>query len=219
MRARALAALGAPSAQIVAAYGRVLELDGAHVDAMLELAQHHAGLGRRAESLALYARATRADPDDVRAAWEAVELLRADSGADPVEIERRLEALLARDPLHSRAAIVLAGMLSRQGKDLQRADALARRSLRLRETPLALGALAGIRMQLGAPDQALSLADRGLVALPDSAPLHYQRGLALIALERPEDARAALERALAGRDFKDSEAARQALARLPGGPE
>jgi len=213
-RARALIALGAPANQIVAAYLGALESGGERVDALIELAAFQAGQGRRDESIGLYDRATRADPEDSRAAWAAIELLRVEGSGGDAQLEGRLEDLLRADPLHARAALTLARMLLEREQDLERAEALTRRSIRIRETPIALGTLATLRLKDGGAQGALALVDRGLEALPESGPLHYRRGQALLALGRPEEARAAFERALKASDFEEVEAARAELAAL-----
>jgi tetratricopeptide (TPR) repeat protein len=73
-------------------------------------------------------------------------------------------------------------------------------------------ALAATEMDLGHPTRALSVADHALWYAPNSAELQVERGLALDAVGRPDDARIAFQRAL--RLAPGMPSARLGLARL-----
>ena len=215
IRARALTASGGTPKAVEAAYGRALEFGGERPTALAEFAQSVGARGETEAALALYDRAIRADPEDGKNAWAAIELLQTRAPERSAEIESRLEALLRNDPPHARASGTLARILLDRGEDLERVESLAKRSIRVRETPLALEALAAVFVQTGRAAAALPLLDRGLEAVPESGRLQFRRGLALVALDRPAEAREAFERALSAKNFDGAERVRQELARLP----
>ena len=214
VRAQALLAGGASTADVEAAYRRSLELGGERVASLHALGSLYAVAGDRPRALEFYDRATRADPEEFGAAWAAIELLIAEGQASALEAENRLEALLTADPPHARASLALARILLARGDDLTRAQALAKRSIRVRETPMALETLAAVYLELGEPERALRLAERGLVARPESGPLLFGLGRAMLALGRIDEARSAFESAAAAKGFEGAPLAREQLSRL-----
>jgi tetratricopeptide (TPR) repeat protein len=199
---------------VEAAYRRSLELGGERVASLHALGSLYAVAGDRPRALEFYDRATRADPEEFGAAWAAIELLIAEGQASALEAENRLEALLTADPPHARASLALARILLARGDDLTRAQALAKRSIRVRETPMALETLAAVYLELGEPERALRLAERGLVARPESGPLLFGLGRAMLALGRIDEARSAFESAAAAKGFEGAPLAREQLSRL-----
>jgi len=130
LRGRALRAAGDPGGASEA-LARALELEPERAGALAELAALAAAQGDREKAIELYDRAARADAQQPAHAWSAIQLLAASD--DGAEVERRLEALLARHGTHSAAATLLARRLAE--RDPERAFALARRAVRFRGGP------------------------------------------------------------------------------------
>jgi len=211
LRGRALRGAGEPEAAREALQ-RALELEPERAPALAQLAALAAERGDRDTAIALYDRAALADPDDASYTWGAVELLsESDDGA---ELERRLEALLARRPTHAAAAELLARRLSERDPD--RAIALALRAVRLRGGPDALDTLGRIQLARGDAASAARSLGASVRLRPDSPSSLYWLGRALVATEDEEGARRALEASLALGAFPEREVARVELARLNG---
>ncbi len=127
LRGRALRALREP-ARAREALQRSLELEPERAAALAELAALTAEEGDRESALALYDRASRAHPEEAAYPWAAIQLVATTE--DAAELERRLEALLARHGTHAAAAELLAERLLT--RDPERASRLKRRALRFR---------------------------------------------------------------------------------------
>jgi Flp pilus assembly protein TadD len=208
LRGRALRGAGKPGSARESLQ-RALELDPERATALAELAALTALDGDRETALALYDRAALADPAQVAHPWAAIQLV---ASGDDAELERRLEALLARHGTHAAAANLLARRLLT--RDSERALELAYRSVRFRGGPDALETLG--RAELAHDDAASAVETLGFsVKLrPDSASTHYWLGLAWAATGNEDRARDALNTALVTEAFPEREAARAALARL-----
>jgi Flp pilus assembly protein TadD len=209
LRGRALRGAGKPGSARESLQ-RALELDPERATALAELAALTALDGDRETALALYDRAALADPAQVAHPWAAIQLVA--SGDDDAELERRLEALLARHGTHAAAANLLARRLLT--RDPERALGLAYRSVRFRGGPDALETLG--RAQLAHDDAASAVETLGFSVKmrPDSPSTHYWLGLAWAATGNEDRAREALNTALVTEAFPEREAARAALARL-----
>jgi tetratricopeptide (TPR) repeat protein len=211
LRGRALRGRGEPAAA-QEAFERALELEPERAPALAQLAELAAEQGDRGAAIALYDRAALADPEDAPYAWGAIELLSASD--DGAELERRLEALLARHATHGAAAEFLARRLLE--RDPERAFALARRAVRLRSGPDALVTLGRIQLARGNAESAARSLGASLQLRPDSPSTQYWLGRALAAAENEEGARRALEASLAQGEFPERQAAQAELARLNG---
>jgi tetratricopeptide (TPR) repeat protein len=209
LRGRALWGAGDPGAAREALQ-RAFEFDPERATALAELAALTAEQGDREAAIALYDRAVLADPAQAAYPWAAIQLVA--TGGDGVELERRLDALLARHGTHAAAANLLARRLLE--RDPERALGLAHRAVRFRGGPDALETLG--RAELEREDAASAVETLGLsVQLrPDSPSTHYWLGLALAATGDEDRARGALNTALGTAAFPEREAARAALARL-----
>jgi tetratricopeptide (TPR) repeat protein len=209
LRARALRAAGEPaSAQL--ALERALALEPERASALAALAALAAERGDRGAALALYDRADRADPEEPAYAWDAIQLVAAaDDGA---ELERRLEALLARHGTYAAAANLLARRLVE--RDSERALALARRAVRFRGGPDALDTLGRVQLERGDAERAARTLGRAAELQPDSPSTHYWLGRALFAAGDEDGARRAFSRALEADAFPEQADARAQLARL-----
>jgi cytochrome c-type biogenesis protein CcmH/NrfG len=189
-----------------------LELEPERAPALAQLAALTAEQGDSAAAVALYDRAATADPEDASYAWGAIELL---SGSDDgAELERRLEALLARHATHAAAAELLARRLSERDPD--RALALALRAVRLLGGPDALDTLGRIQLEQGDSESAARSFGASVRLRPESPSSQYWLGRALIATEDEEGARRAFEASLALGAFPEREVAQAELARLNG---
>lgn len=124
---------------------RALELEPERASALAELAALTAEQGDRAAAIALYDRAARADPEPAAYPWAAIQLLTLPE--DAAELDRRLEALLARHGTHAAAANLLAQRLL--ARDPERALALAHRAVRFRGGPDAVETLGRIERERG----------------------------------------------------------------------
>jgi superkiller protein 3 len=211
LRGRALRA-GGDAGGAREALERALELEPERAGALAELAALAEGQGHRAAAIALYDRAARADPEDTPHAWRAIQLVAASD--DGAELERRLEALLARDGTHAGAANLLAQRL--RSRDPERAFALARRAVRFRGGAEALDTLGRMQLERGDAERAIETLGRSLELRPDSPSTRYWLGRALAAAGDAEGARRALGEALAAETFPEREAAKAELARLNG---
>jgi tetratricopeptide (TPR) repeat protein len=189
---------------------RTIELEPERATALAELAALTAEQGDRETALALYDRATRADPAQAAYPWAAVQLLA--TGDDDAGLERRLETLLAHHGTHAAAADLLARRLL--GRDSERALELARRSVRFRGGPDALETLGRVELERGNAAGAVEALGFSVELRPDSPSTHYWLGLAWTAAGDEDRAREALNTALATEVFPEREAARVALARL-----
>jgi len=211
LRGRALRGSGEPDAAREA-FQRALELEPRRAAALAQLAALAAEQGDRDAAIALYDRAALADPEDASYAWDAIELLSATD--DAAELERRLEALLARHATHAAAAELLARRL--RERDPERAFALARRAVRLRGGPDALDTLGRIQLVRGDAESAARSLRASVRLRPDSPSSQYWLGRALAATRDEEGARRALEASLALGAFPEREVAQAELARLNG---
>ncbi|MCH8974685.1 MAG: tetratricopeptide repeat protein [Chloroflexi bacterium] len=211
LRGRALRGAGEPDAA-QGAFQRALKLEPERAPALAQLAALAAERGDRDTAIALYDRAALADPEDASYAWDAIELLSASD--DGAELERRLEALLARHATHAAAAEFLARRL--RERDPERAFALARRAVRLRGGPDALDTLGRIQLARGDAESAVHALGASVRLRPDSPSSQYWLGRALAATEDKEAARRALEASLGQGAFPEREAAQAELARLNG---
>jgi len=209
LRGRALRGSGEPDAAREA-FQRALELEPQRAAALAQLAALAAEQGDRETAIALYDRAALADPEDTTYAWDAIQL--ASASDDGAELERRLEALLARHPTHAAAAELLARRL--RERDPERAFALARRAVRLRGGPDALDTLGRIQLARGDAKSAARTLGVSVQLRPDSPSSQYWLGRALAATDDEEGARRALEASLAHGAFPEREAAQAELAQL-----
>jgi len=128
IRGLALAARGAASGEVGAAYERALELEPENAHALSGLARLRANAGDAEAALAFFERAAAADPEDASSAQAAAELLMSLGRGD--EAEARLEDWLDRNPFDGRAALRLAELRAKRGAEVEPTLALARRAAR-----------------------------------------------------------------------------------------
>jgi tetratricopeptide (TPR) repeat protein len=209
VRADALRAGGKPDLARKA-LERALALEPEHPPVLAKLASLAAKRGDRNAAIALYDRAIRADPDESKYAWQAIQWFVG--AGDDAEVERRLDALLIRDPLHAESA----GLRARQliESDPERALTLARSAVRLGGAPDAFETLGRIYLVSGAAEQAAIVLGRSVELQPDRASTRYWLGLALSATGDTAGARRELNAALAAGDFAERNDAQAELTRL-----
>ena len=212
-------------ARILASLGRLEEAERAALDAferapgrrdvMETVVAVYAAAGRLDEALASFEEA-----DSVGALGPPGLLLLARlrlARGRTAEAREALERALEARPDLVGARNDLAYLLAVEGRDLDRAQRLAREAVDARpEDPQALDTLGFVYLKRGllepalaAFDHAIELAEAGEGAVDPA--LHYHRGLALRALGRNREAAEALERALADRSFAERETARSEL--------
>jgi tetratricopeptide (TPR) repeat protein len=209
VRADALRAGGKPDLAREA-LERALALEPERASVIADLASLAAERGERKAAIALYDRASQADPDASEYAWQAI-LLLVTAGED-AEVERRLDALLISDALHAEAASLRARQLIET--DPERARILARRAVRLRGGPEALEVLGRIHLVGGDAEQAAKVLGRASEMQPDQPSSRYWFGMALSATGDEEGARRELNAALAAGDFRERGDAQAELTRL-----
>jgi tetratricopeptide (TPR) repeat protein len=210
VRAAALRASGEPDLAR-AALDRALELEPERASAIAKLASLAAERGDRKAALRLYDRANRADPSESEYAWQAIELLV--SAGEDAEVERRLDALLLHDAIHTKAVTLRARRLLE--KDPERARMWARRAVRLRGGPDALEVLGRAQLARGNAEQAAKALGRAVELQSSDRPsIRYWFGMALAATGDEAGAQRELNAALAAGDFPEKSDARAELARL-----
>jgi len=189
---------------------RALALEPERASALAKLASLAQERDEKNAAIALYDRASGADPDASEYAWQAIQL--SVSAGDAAEVGRRLDALLMSDPFHASAA----GLRARQliESDPERAHTLARSAVRLRGDPDALETLGRIYLVSGAAEQAAKVLGRSVELHPDRASSRYWFGMALSATGDTVGARRELNAALAAGDFSERNDAQAELARL-----
>jgi tetratricopeptide (TPR) repeat protein len=192
------------------AFESALALEPERASALGGLAALAAEDGEREAAIALYDRADRADPKEPAYAWQAIQLV-ASSG-DDAQLERRLEALLARHGTHAQAANLLARRLME--RDPERAFELALRAVRFRGGPDALDTLGRMQLERGEAERAARTLRRCLELRPDSPSTQYWLAMALSAAGDEDGARQALRSALEADSFPEREAAETQLAQL-----
>jgi predicted Zn-dependent protease len=208
---RALRGASEPDAARTA-FQRALELEPERAAAMAQLAVLEAGQGDRETAIALYDRAALADPGNATYAWNAIQL--ASASDHEVDLDRRLEAMMARHGIHAAAAELLARRL--RTREPERAFDLARRAVRLHGGPDALDTLGRIQLARGDAESAVSTLGASVELRPNSPSTQYWLSQALAATEDENGARRALVASLSQGAFPEREAAQAELARLNG---
>ncbi len=211
LRGRALHAAGEPDGA-EEAFRSALELEPKRASTLAQRAVLAAERGDPGKAIALYDQAALADPEEASYAWDAIQL--ASASDDDADLERRLEALLARHPTHAAAAELLARRLLE--RDPERAFALARRAVRLRGGPDAFETLGRIQLARGDAKSAARTLGLSVQLRPDSPSTRYWLGRALATTGDEEGARRALTASLEQGAFPEREAAQAELARLNG---
>lgn len=179
------------------------------------------GLGRAEEASALLATGLEAAPESV-----ALRMMRAVELNEAGDIDGAIavfEALYAEDSSNLLVANNLASLLGAHRDDpaaLERAFAIARR-LRGRDVPAFQDTYGWIEYRRGNLDEALAHLEPAAAGLPEDPLVQYHLGMTYLALERTEEARAQLDRALelAGPSpLPQFDRAREALQELPPPP-
>lgn len=144
--------------------------------------------GNLSEALALFQRAAAADPHDPDARYQEGFTLLLERRYDEAVSAYEAAEALAPGWYHCRADLWLARELAAG----RLSHALFMALYELADGP-------------GDAAAKLALADRALADAPDLAPLHFHRGRALVALDRPDEARAAFRAGLASAPEPDIE--------------
>ena len=219
LNARVLRAKDQPVAPVREAYERSIELDPENVAALTGLAEIAAEAGDRSEAVALYDRATEADPDDAEAPYAAIQLLlvpEPTSETETEEVVRRLEEMLRKHPRNGSAANDLAKIFIAR-KDLDRAMALARRADRFILAIEASETIGWIHLLRKEPEPAVKALTRAVERRPHAATPRYRLGLAHLADGDEESARKAFREVIDAEADPESDQALAQLARLDAG--
>jgi tetratricopeptide (TPR) repeat protein len=204
-----------------AAFVRATELQPSFGAAWRELGKVHLDANRPAEAVTALARAVGELPANAEAHYlHGMALLRNEKlEAATAALERAVEL----DPDHVEAKYNLALALRRAGDAVRSEELLAEVQLARRAADS--GGSAALqqrgqmilrqgyaRYRLGDPVRSLVLLNQAIEILPDNDLAHFYRGLALAQLERPAEALAALQAAIARNDSRPD--TWQALAQL-----
>ena len=211
LRARALLAAGGGVEEARGSYERALELSSEQSWALAGMAELMAREGARDEAIALYHRASVADPDEIEYERAAIAWLQAAGRTE--DAEARLEALVVRNPRDARAAFALAESLAERGGDLDRALSYAKRAAYFIEVPQAQEMLGRIHLQRGEVDAAVEVLSAAVESRPDDTSSRYHLGLALSAKGDPARAREAFD-AVIRAESVEADRARTEISRL-----
>jgi tetratricopeptide (TPR) repeat protein len=217
VHAKVLAAASRPAVEVTQALERAIEIAPGRASALTALADQARESNRVEDALALYDRAIAAAPSNPAPAWAAIELLvsrEEKSNTLDARVDQRLERLLASHGHHAGAAELMARRLVSKGESLERARALAQRSVFLGGGATALATLGWVDLERGKPETAIRFLRRSLATNPHVATTHFQLGRALARSGDTDGAREALESALAIGGFRREAEARAELARL-----
>lgn len=195
-----------------AAFEHALALDAKDAHALEGLALAHASAGELEPAIALLERATEADPEEERYLYTLAQLLRR-AGRDDEAQDRLIDAV-QRFPGAAGARNDLAWLLTEQGVDLDYAEQLASRAVRIDPNPAYLDTLGWVQYRRGKIEAALGALERAARADPDSAVIQYHLGVVRAAAGQAQAAKAALERALGAGQGEIAEDARAKLAEL-----
>jgi len=194
------------------AFERALELDANYPEALGGIAALIGAGGETKRAVELFDRAAGFDPANEVYAYAAAQLVLA--AGDRNGAEARLKAIVRRSVAHSGARNDLAWLLATEGRDLDLALSLASEASRLRPESATLDTLGFVHIKRGEDAQAVDALEKA-IAFPGSSPAVYHHlATALSRIGATERARAMWQRALAGGDFPDAEAARRQLAEL-----
>jgi len=157
----------------------------------LSLAQTRTG--DRAAAAETAGRLYRAVPRSDMAAFYAARLRANGQDAEAAAVYREV---LSTDPEDVLALNNLADLLA-DGGELEEAEQLARRAnAAMADNPILMDTLAWVQHRQGAHAAALATLDRAVAMAPQTAVIHYHRGLALAGLGRNAEARRALREAM-----------------------
>jgi tetratricopeptide (TPR) repeat protein len=194
-----------------ASFARALELDLNNAPALAGRSHLLRARGDAEGALEWMERAVAAAPDVPDYPYMAARLS-LDRG-DTEEGTERLERVLRRHPGFAPAANDLAWQLAVEGRDLERAEALARLAQRMQPGPETLDTLGFVALQRGQFEAAIRAFERVLELRPEYATARYHLALALEQNGSPQGAVESLRAALEY-PFPEASEARRVLARL-----
>lgn len=212
-RARVLIRMGRLD-EARATFREALRLEPDYASALAGLGTLAAREGNPEEAIALLDRANADGLRDVEGALLAASLVDQQGRID--EAEERLRTVVRAAPGNASALNDLAWILANRGRDLDGALELAERAVERSPRAEMLDTLGWVRLQRDEPALAVGPLERALEEKPDASGTRYRLGLALQALGRNDEARAAFERALEDPSLPQAEAekARAALEQL-----
>jgi tetratricopeptide (TPR) repeat protein len=176
-------------------YRQALAIEPGNSQALNALGSLKAAAGRRAEAEQFYKQALDRDPALLAARHNLAVLLAADA-------KRLAEALalwrdnLARDPAHLPSRLSLALALAAAGRNDEAAHEYEKVVAARPDYVAARTALAGVDMQIGKPDAAVTQLQHALELQPGDPGILEQAAQAYAALGRNAEARSAYEKAL-----------------------
>ncbi len=213
LRGRVLAQLGR-SEEARASFEKAVESDASFAPSLAALGSLAVQAGDLPAALGFFDRAVAADPSDAESAYRAAQVTLAQG--DRAGAEERLRAVLARAPGHVGACNDLAWILAEDGRDLDRALALAQRAVeRAPGSNVDLvDTLAFVQLARGEPKAAVETLEKALEEHPDSGTLRYRLGLAHAQLGESQAALEAFRQALRDASFGQTDEAQAEIARL-----
>lgn len=212
MRGRLLESRG-DRVEAEAAFRAALELDPAHEQSRADLAQLLGRAGRYDETIALL---DAAPEETVSGSLLMLKGLAQQARGRMDDAIASYERALELEPDLAPAANNLAALYAEQDGQMEKALQLAQDAReRHPDDPVIASTLGAILRQRGVYQSALQLLEESARKLPDNAEVQLQLGLTRFALEQREEARAALEKALAlDPDVKGAEEARRLLGEM-----
>ena len=154
LRARVLAGAGRQE-EARRGFEKALALEAAHAPSLVGLATLAAQRGEIDTAIALFERASAADPPGIEPRYQAAQLLLAAGRSD--DALAALTDLVREAPAHAAACNDLAWLLAEQETDLDRARELAERAVRLDRGANTLDTLGWVHLKRGERDAAKRL--------------------------------------------------------------
>jgi predicted Zn-dependent protease len=201
---------GAPAAMELKAAKEATRGDQGRPEARLALARAHARAGDRAEALRIHRIAAESEEGGEDERWALYEFLVAGGEGRSLGARTQLEAILAAEPKHGRAALALSALMLEEGSDdLDRTLDLARRARRFEPGPSSSAVLIRTLLLRNQPNRAVAVAERATEQWPDFPSTWFWQSNALLAAGKNAPASASLEKVLEFGETQFSEQARK----------
>jgi tetratricopeptide (TPR) repeat protein len=211
LRGRVLLSLGR-QAEADTAFSSALNLDPRFAPSLEARGSYALWSGDLANALAYFEKAAQAAPSNAQYVYLQAQIRYMQS--DSERAEGLFRQALELNPGHVGANNDLAWLLASQSRDLDAANDLADRAVRMDMNADTLDTLGFIRLQAGDPKAASEVFRKALEHRPDSPSIEFRLGLALSANGEKEAAREMFQKALRTPDFPEAEAAKAELSNL-----
>ena len=211
LRGRVLLSLGR-QAEADTAFSSALNLDPRFAPSLEARGSYALWSGDLANALAYFEKAAQAAPSNAQYAYLQAQIHYMQSNSE--RAEGLFRQALELNPGHVGANNDLAWLLASQSRDLDAANDLADRAVRMDMNADTLDTLGFVRLQAGDPKAATEILRKALEQRPDSPSIEFRLGLALSASGEKKAAREMFQKALRTPDFPEAEAAKAELSNL-----